>query len=167
MEAITDINIIRQALKGCEEITLPYKFSKGLRIKYITVKGEDEAFYDGGVFDGMGNHVIFIKNGSSRARVPTCIRNDDGEVVYRSRFFIDPSNDTSCEEKKTELEKTVLAQQKVIEKIAEQLKLLEESKANLQAEHYDLVNLYQDKIDEVKELKEKEKKYRLLLSKYM
>ena len=167
MDAITDINIIRQSLKGCEEITLPYKFSKGLRIKYITVKGEDEAFYDGGVFDGMGNHVIFIKNGSNRARVPTCIRNDDGEVVYRSRFFIDPNNTTSCEEKKTELEKTVLAQQKVIEKIAEQLKLLEESKANLQAEHYDLVNLYQDKVDEVKELKENEKKYRLLLSHYM
>lgn len=167
MEAITDINIIRQSLKDCEEVSLPYKFSKGLRIKYITVKGEDEAFYDGGVFDGMGNHIIFIKNGSTRARVPTCIRNDDGEIVYRTRFFIDPRNDTSCEEKKTELEKTVLAQQKVIEKISEQLKLLEESKANLQAEHYDLVNLYQDKVDEVKELKEKEKKYRLLLSRYM
>ena len=167
MEAITDINIIRQSLKGCEEVCLPYKFSKGLRIKYITVKGEDEAFYDGGLFDGMGNHVIFIKNGTTRVRVPTCIRNDDGEVVYRSRFFIDPSNDTSCEEKKTELEKTVLAQQKVIEKIAEQLKLLEESKVNLQAEHYELVNLYQDKVDEVKELREKEKKYRLLLSQYM
>lgn len=167
MEAITDINIIRQSLKGCEEVSLPYKFSKGLRIKYITVKGEDEAFYDGGVFDGMGNHVIFIKNGSTRARVPTCIRNDDGEIIYRSRFFIDPINDTSCEEKKIELEKTVLSQQKVIEKMAEQLKLLEESKANLHAEHYDLVNLYQDKVDEVKELKEKEKKYRLLLSQYM
>ena len=60
-----------------------------------------------------------------------------------------------------------MAQQKVIEKIAEQLKLLEESKANLQEEHYDLVNLYQDKVDEVKELKEKEKKYRLLLSQYI
>lgn len=167
MEAITDINIIRQSLKGCEEVSLPYKFSKGLRIKYITVKGEDEAFYDGGVFDGMGNHIIFIKNGSTRARVPTCIRNDDGEVVYRSRFFIDPNNTTSCEEKKTELEKTVLAQQKVIEKMAEQLKILEESKEDLQAEHYDLVNLYQDKQDEVKELLIKEKKYRLLLSKYM
>ena len=83
-----------------------------------------------------------------------------------SRFFIDPSKDTSCEEKKSELEKTVLAQQKVIERVSEQLKLLEESKSNLQAEHYDLVNLYQDKVDEVKELKEKEKKYRLL-SQYM
>jgi hypothetical protein len=165
MEAITDINIIRQALKGCEEVTLPYKFTKGLRIKYITVKGEDESFYDGGVFDGMGNHVIFIQKGSTRTSVPTCIRNDDGEVVYRSRFFIDPNN-TTCEEKQTELEKTVLAQQKVIEKIAEQLKLLEESKANLQAEQCDLVNLYQDKVDEVNGLKEKEKKYRLLLSQY-
>lgn len=167
MEAITDINIIRQSLKGCEEVSLPYKFSKGLRIKYITVKGEDEAFYDGGVFDGMGNHVIFIKKGSTRVRVPTCIRNDDGEIIYKSRFFIDPNNTTSCEGKKTELEKTVLAQQKVIERVSEQLKLLEESKSNLQAEHYDLVNLYQDKVDEVKELKEKEKKYRLLLSQYM
>jgi len=55
----------------------------------------------------------------------------------------------------------------VIEKMAEQLKLLEESKVDLQSEHYDLVNLYQDKQDEVKELLIKEKKYRLLLSRYM
>ena len=51
--------------------------------------------------------------------------------------------------------------------MAEQLKLLEESKQHLQAEHYDLVNLYQDKEQEVKELLIKEKKYKLLLSQYM
>ena len=167
MEAITDITIIRKSLKGCEEITLPFKIKRGTQLKYITVKGEDEAFYEGGIFNGTGNHVIFIKEGNNIKRVPTCIRNDDGEVIYKSRFFIAPNTDSSCEVKKDELEKTVLAQQKVIDKLAKQLKILEESKADLQAEHYDLVNLYQDKQDKVEELLIKEKKYRLLLSKYM
>lgn len=167
MSAITDLTLIRESLKGCEEITLPHQFTKDSRVKYITIKGEDEAFYEGGLFNGLGNRVIFIKDGNTIKRVPTCIRNDDGEIVYKSRFFIDTNNYSSCEEKKDELEKTVLAQQKVIEKMAEQLKLLEESKADLQAEHYDLVNVYQDKQVEVKELLIKEKKYRLLLSQYM
>ena len=167
MNAITDLTIIRQSLKGCEEITLPYKFTKDSRIKYITIKGEDEAFYEGGFYDGMGNQVVFIKNSSNRMRIPTYIRNDEGEIIYRSRFFIDPNTESSCEVKKDELEKTVLAQQKVIEKMAEQLKILEESKQHIQAEHYDLVNLYQDKHEDVKELLIKEKEYRLLLSQYM
>ena len=167
MSAITDLTLIRESLKGCEEIILPYQFTTGLRLKYITIKGEDEAFYEGGLFNGMGNHVIFIKEGNNIKRVPTCIRNDDGEIIYRPRFFIDPNTESSCEVKKNELEKTVLAQQKVIEKMAEQLKLLEESKVDLQAEHYDLVNLYQDQQDEVKDFLIKEKKYRLLLSQYM
>jgi hypothetical protein len=167
MSAITDLTLIRESLKDCEEITLPYQFTKESRVKYITIKGEDEAFYEGGFYDGMGNQVVFIRNGSNRMRVPTYIRNDDGEIIYRPRFFIDPNTKSSCEEKKSELEKTVLAQQKVIQKMAGQLKLLEESKVDLQAEHYDLVNLYQDKVDEVKEFLIKEKKYRLLLSQYM
>ena len=167
MNAITDLTLIRESLKGCEEIMTPFKIERGTRLKYITVKGGDEAFYEGGIFNGTGNRVIFIKEGNNIKRVPTCIRNDDGEILYRPRFFIESKTESSCEIKKDGLEKTVSAQQKVIEKMAEQLKLLEESKVDLQAEHYDLVNLYQDKQDEVKELLIKEKKYRLLLSRYM
>ena len=69
-----------------------------------------------------------------------------------------------CEVKKDQLEKTVQAQQKVIERMAKQLKLLEESKQNLQEEHYTLVSLFQDREDEIKQLKINEKKYKLILS---
>ena len=167
MSAITDLTVIRESLKSCEEITMPFRFKKGARVKYITVKGEDEAFYEGGVYDGIGNHVLFIKCGSTRKRVPTCVKDNDGMVIYNSRFFIESTTLSKCEVKKNDLEKTVETQQKVIKKLAEQLKLLEVSKETLQAEHYDLVNLYQDKEIEVKELLEKDKKYRLLLSQYM
>ena len=167
MSAITDLTVIRESLKHCEEITLPFRFKKGTRVKYITVKGEDEAFYDGGVYDGMGHHVVFIKCGSNRRRIPTCVKDNEGVVIYSSRFFIESTKLSKCEVKKNALEKTVETQQKVINKLAEQLKLLEVSKETLQAEHYDLVNLYQDKEIEVKELLEKDKKYRLLLSQYM
>jgi hypothetical protein len=163
----TDLNFIRNSLKGCEEITLPYKFPKKCWVKYITIKGEDEAFYEGGVYDGMGNQVVLLKNGKSRYRVPTYVRSDDGEILYRSRFFIDPTFKDDCEAKKGQLEKTVKAQQTVIERMAEQIKCLEESKQETQSEHYELVSLLHDKDDQIKSLLEKEKKYKLLLMKYM
>ena len=166
-QPITELTLIKQSLKECEEITFPYKFTKNCWIKYITIKNDDEAFYEGGVFSGMGNRKIFLKNGKSKISVPTCIKDDDGQIMYRSRFFVNPNKQTECEIKKSELEKTVIAQQTVIKKMAEQLKLLEDSKQHLQAEHYDLVNLYQDKEQEVKELLIKEKKYKLLLSQYI
>ena len=43
-QGITDLTIIRQSLKGCEEITLPFKFPKQCWVKYITINGEDESF---------------------------------------------------------------------------------------------------------------------------
>lgn len=167
IKGITDLNIIRQSLKDCEEITTPFKFPKKCWIKYITIKGEDEAFYEGGIFQRMGNQKIFLKNGKSTMQVPTCIKSDEGEIIYRSRFFIDPSFKTDCEVKKDQLEKTIQAQQKVVERMAKQLKLLEESKQKLQEEHYTLVSLFQDREDEIKQLKINEKKYKLILSQYI
>ena len=166
-QGITDLNFIRQSLQGCEEITAPFKFPKKSWVKYITIKGEDEAFYEGGIFQKMGNQKVILKNGKSTMRVPTCIKTDDGEIMYRSRFFIDPTFKNDCEVKKDQLEKTVQAQQKVIERMAKQLKLLEESKQNLQEEHYTLVSLFQDREDEIKQFKINEKKYKLILSQYI
>ena len=37
-QGITDLGIIRNSLKNCEEVTLPYKFTKNCWIKYITIK---------------------------------------------------------------------------------------------------------------------------------
>ena len=48
-----------------------------------------------------------------------------------------------------------------------QLKLLEESKQNLQTEYYDLMTTLNDKEEKIKELLTKEKKYKLILSQYI
>ena len=62
----TDISKIRVSLNNCEEVPLPYKFPYKCWIKYITIKGEDEAFYEGGQYVGMGDHKIFIINKGKR-----------------------------------------------------------------------------------------------------
>ena len=170
-EPITDLNVIRNSLKNCEEITLPYKFTRDSWIKYITIKGEDEAFYEGGIFNGMGNQIIFLRDGPSRMKVPTYIKSDEGEILYKSRFFIDTNKSSECvaegNKKKGELEKIISAQQKVIEKMSEQIKLLEESKQRTQCEIYDLSSDIQDKYQEIKGLVERERKYKLILSQYI
>ena len=166
-QGITDLGIIRNSLKNCEEVTLPYKFTKNCRIKYITIKGEDEAFYEGGLFLKMGNQKVILKNGKSTLRIPTYIKSDDGEIIYRSRFFIDTQFTSECEINKNKLEKTVQAQQIVIEKMSKQIKILEESKQKMLSDHYEMTSLLQDKEDEIKELHIKEKKYKLLLTQYI
>ena len=92
----TDISRIRQSLKECEEVTRPYKFPYKCWIKYITIKGEDEAFYEGGQYVGMGDHKIFLINKGKRLCAPTCVRSDDGDILYKSRFFIDSKKTADC-----------------------------------------------------------------------
>ena len=166
----TDISKIRLSLNDCEEVTLPYRFPYKCWIKYITVKGEDEAFYEGGQYIGMGDHRIFLINKGRRIYVPTCVRSDEGEVLYKSRFFIDPKKTTGCvvnsDKKKEELEKTVSAQQKVIQKASHQLKTLEDKSHEIQVENYDLHGELEEKDKLIKELLIKEKKYKLILSQY-
>ncbi len=163
----TDLNYIRLSLKNCEEISLPYKFPKHCWVKYITINGDDEAFYEGGIFNGLGNQKIFLKNGSSKMTIPTYIKSDDGEIIYRSRFFIDPTYKNECHIKKDKLEKTVIAQQKVIKKFSEHLKLLENEKIKFETDYQELMNTIRDKDDIINQLKTNEKKYKLILSRYI
>jgi len=167
----TYLSKIRESLKNCEEVTLPYKFPYKCWIKYITVKGEDEAFYEGGEFMGMGDHKIFLNNKGTRLYAPTCVRSDDGEILYKSRFFIDPVKTTERvsegDNKKKELNKIISAQQKVIQKMSQQLKILEDKALEIKVENYDLRSSLEETEHQVKELQVKEKKYKLILSQYM
>ena len=163
----TDISKIRQSLKDCEEVSLPYKFPQKCWIKYITIKGEDEAFYEGGEFLRMGHYKIFLRNKGQQLCAPTCIRSDDGEILYKSRFFIDPTKNNECTNDKKELEKVVDQQQKVIQKMSEQLKLLEDKNHQTQCDYYDLMSTLEEKDKEIEELHIKEKKYKLILSQYI
>jgi len=167
----TDISKIRVSLNNCEEVTLPYKFTRNCWIKYITIKGEDEAFYEGGEFLGMGDHKIFLRNKGKQLCAPTCVRSDDGEILYKSRFFIDSNRveDYGDKDKKTknELEKVVSAQQRVIQQASHQLKILEDKFHEIQIENFDLHGELREKDEIIKDLLNKETKYKLILSQYM
>jgi len=161
-----ELTKIRQSLKNCEEVTLPYKFPYKCWIKYITIKGEDEAFYEGGQYVGMGDHKIFLINKGKQLCAPTCIRSDDGDILYKSRFFIDLNKD-DCSLKKDKLEEVIKTQQKVIQKMSKQLKLLEDKHQQTQSENYDLISTVEQKDCEISDLLIKEKKYKLILSQYI
>ena len=79
----------------------------------------------------MGNQKVILKKWKIYSIFPTYIKSDDGEIIYRSRFFIDTQFTSECEINKNKLEKTVQAQQTVIEKMAKQIKILEESKQKM------------------------------------
>jgi len=167
----TDLSKIRLSLKNCEEVVLPYKFPYKCWIKYITAKGEDEAFYEGGEFIRMGHHRLILVNQGRQIYAPTCVRSDDGEILYKSRFFIDPKKTTECiskgDKKKRELEKVVSTQQRVLQKMSQQLKILEDKAHEIKIENYDLRSSLEETEHHVKELLVKEKKYKLILSQYM
>ena len=167
----TDISKIRLSLNKCEEVTLPYKFPQKCWIKYITIKGEDEAFYEGGQYTGMGDHKIFLVNKGKRLYAPTCVRSDDGEILYKSRFFIDPKKTSECvsagDKENKELGKVVSSQQNVIEKMSQQLKILEDKAHEIQVENYDLHGEIKDMETEIKGLLDKENKYKLIVNHYV
>ena len=162
----TDIQVIRNSLKNCEEVTLPYKFSSNCWIKYINIKGDDEAFYEGGEYVGMGNHKIILNIKGRHTYVPTCMRTDDGETIYKARFFIDQTKPPTCENDIKELLKTIKSQQHVIKLSAEQIKILEGLSKNYKNDNYELRVELEQKNRQLDELISNEKKYKLILSQY-
>jgi len=168
----TDISKIRLSLNNCEEVDLPYKFPPRCWIKYITIKGEDEAFYEGGQYLRMGDQKIFLLNKGKQLCAPICVRSDDGDILYKSRFFIDSNKSSDCiqtteDKQKKELEKVILTQQQIISKAAEQIKLLEDQLHEYKTNHYDMISNLEEKDKEINELLIKEKKFKLILSQYI
>ena len=57
-----DIKQIKKELSGFEEIELPYLLKKDQSyIKFITLKNDEEFFFDGGYFQKMGCDKMFLK----------------------------------------------------------------------------------------------------------
>ena len=125
---IQDILIIKKHLIGCDEVELPYKFPRSCFIKYITLKGGpdgDESFYIGGRFVRYKGEKMLLSNNGKEWSVPLHYKNSDGEITYRSRFFILNEENKECEEDKRELQKVVVAQQNVIQKMTQKIHDLE------------------------------------------
>lgn len=158
-----DISIIREELATCEEVILPFTFSPGSWIKYITIKDEDEVFYTGGEYSGMGNHKIYLTNKSKKWAVPTCYRDDDGTTLYKSRFFIDVQKTKQESKDEKEDMKIIKSQQKIIDKLTTKLKDLENINHEFQCEIYDIRSENETFDNQIKELMIREKKYKLIL----
>jgi len=110
------IQYIQNELKNCEEITPPFQIKPNQRIKYITHSKGKEQLFTGGYFVRLGNERIVLSKGNSQWSFPTKIRDDNNNVIYTSRIFIEHT-DSDCDDKLSEYIETIKAQQLVIEKL--------------------------------------------------
>jgi hypothetical protein len=124
---IKDISEIKKHLKECVEIELPYPFEKEVYIKYITLKDKEESFYLGGKFMRLLNDKILLSNGGRCWSVPINVKDKKGEIIYRSRFFVDKGFDKDKDtEEVIELKSIIKSQQDIIDKISNSLKIKSE-----------------------------------------
>ena len=126
VKGITNISTIQKELRGYEQVDMPYTFTPKTKIKYITLEEStnSEGFFVGGEYSRMGNERVILQNGPSIWSVPVRVRDDNNDIIYESKFFV-PKDDTVDIEKTKdvkELEKTIRAQQMVIEKMTTTIK---------------------------------------------
>ena len=85
---ITDIKVIKEALKDHVEVELPYPFKENTMIKYISMKDGEQFFSNGGRYVRMLNQKILLCNTGRSWAVPTEICDKGGNIIYRSSFFV-------------------------------------------------------------------------------
>jgi len=131
---IKDINEIKKQLKNCLEIELPYPFEYDVHIKYITVKDEEETFYTGGKFIRLLNDKIVLSNAGKSWTVPINIKNKEGDIIYKSRFFVDKHfNVEKDSEEVLELKSIIGSQQDIIDKMSKSLKFKSEENEKMKS----------------------------------
>jgi hypothetical protein len=120
---ITDMKVIKKILNEHVEVELPYPFKEGVEIKYITMKNGEQFFSTGGRYVRMLNKKILLQNSGKSWSVPTEICNRDGDIIYKSRFFVHKDFEKEVDSKKvSELESIIKSQQDVIKKLSQQVK---------------------------------------------
>lgn len=120
-----NISVIQKELEGFSEVKLPYPFKPGDTIKYITLYDETEKFYFGGNFVKMGQERIVLSHGGKQWSFQTKIRDDQNDVIYISRIFLKQSKQSMEGGSQKNLQKTVEAQQLVIEKMTHMIHKLQ------------------------------------------
>ncbi len=118
---LKDINKIRKELEGYEEVELPFDFQQGTHIKYITLIDDEEAFFTGGKYVKLGMDRIYFTTGGPSWSIPIKIRDDNSNIIYKSRFFA-PIDDKVISKDTKHLQKVIESQQSVIDKMTEIIK---------------------------------------------
>ena len=86
------------------------------------MRNDGESFYTGGNFVSLGNNCIFYKIILEKWSVPTCKLDKNGDIDYRSRFFIVENELDECNHDNKKLKETIKFQQDIIDKLHSQLK---------------------------------------------
>ena len=132
-----DLSYIKKQLEGCEEVDSIYDIKIGQIVKYITIKNNEEYFFDGGNYVKMGDNKIVLKIGSKYEYVPLIHYNKGGYTVYRTRLFVKDNSKNmkgggkECKSSE-EYEKIIKTQQEIIEKMNVQLRKQHEFIMNIQ-----------------------------------
>ena len=122
MRSTNNIKIIKQELKNCFEVKMPYNFKKGDSIKYITLVDNSEMFYFGGNFVKFGNDLIFLEYKNVQWAFKLKIKDDNNNVIYKSKIFLEKKEDKNKDKSIDELKEIIESQQKVIDKMSVYLK---------------------------------------------
>ena len=109
---LKDINKIRKELDGYDEVELPFDFPLGTHVKYITLVDDEEAFFTGGNYVKLGMDRIYLSTGGPSWSIPIKIRDDDSNVIYKSRFFV-PKREKIVPKDTQHLHKVIESQQSV------------------------------------------------------
>lgn len=121
-----DLKYIKNILKKCEEVDSPFEIKKGDIVRYITIQNGSEFFYTGGKYLNMYDNKISVKCDDGVKKVPITILNSNGDILYKTRFFVECGE--KCQEKtKNEYEKIIKNQQRIIDVLIKKNKELEET----------------------------------------
>jgi len=128
---ITDIKVIKESLVDHVEVELPYPFKENTMIKYISLKDGEQYFSNGGRYIRMLDKKVLLQNSGRAWTVPTEICNKQGDIIYKSRFFVHKDFEKEDNRKEKELESVIKSQQAVIKKLSQQVKLKSEENEKL------------------------------------
>ena len=119
-----DLEYIKGVLENCEEVDDPFELKKGDIVKYITLVKGSEFFYDGGEYIRMLDNMVCIKSGNKNENVTITFFSKEGKKLYNTRFFV-LKNECTTKKEKNEYEKIIKNQQKIIEVLTKENKILE------------------------------------------
>ena len=147
---IKDITLIRKELEGFAEAEMPYVFTRGCLIKYLTLKN-NYIVLNSGKFSAYEDEYIRLYSSTGDWPVRTCYKNPDGTICIEKtkniKFFICEADENernqrggapSKEKSVKELNEMIVYQQGILDKLAERMKIIETDKARLVNEKGDL-----------------------------
>ena len=93
---IKDLLKIRELLNDYVEVEMPYEFSKGCDIQYVTCNLDEEgnvdisgeSFYPNSKFIRRCNDILIVEYNGQTKNVPIWRRDKNGNIIYsRGSFF--------------------------------------------------------------------------------